>query len=142
MIRLFAVLAAGTALAACATAEAPPVAPAAPAPIVAPAEPIPPSPRAHFGSFGFDLQGMDRSIQPGNDFYQYSNGTWARTTPIPADKSNYGMFTLLDDLSKQRTREIIDEQAKQPNSKIARPTRPSSTLPRSRPRASRRSSPG
>ena len=66
-----------------------------------------------------------------------------RGRAIPADKSNYGMFTVLDDLSRQRTRGIIEESAKDPNSKIGAAY---DTLPRharrSRPRASRRSSPG
>lgn len=57
------------------------------------------------GDFGFDMAGMDRGVKPGDDFYAYANGTWAKTTAIPADKSNYGMFTALADLSQQRTRE-------------------------------------
>jgi putative endopeptidase len=83
-----------------------------PAPVVAPA------PRPQYGTFGFDTAGMDKSVAPGNDFYEYANGTWAKNTPIPADKARYGMFNVLDDLSKQRTRGIIEEQAKDPNSKI------------------------
>ena len=47
--------------------------------------------------------GYRRSL-PGDNFYQFANGTWAKNTPIPADKSNYGMFTVLDDLSRERTR--------------------------------------
>jgi putative endopeptidase len=70
------------------------------------------------GSFGFDEAGMDRSIAPGDDFYGYANGTWARTTAIPADKSNYGSFEVLADLSEQRTRGILDEAKADPNSKI------------------------
>ena len=61
---------------------------------------------------------MDRAVTPGDDFYGYANGAWAKNTPIPADKSNYGMFTVLDDLSRERTRQIIEEQAKDPNSRI------------------------
>ena len=62
---------------------------------------------------------MDTSVAPGDDFYLYANGTWAKNTPIPADKSNYGTFTVLDDLSSERTREIIEEQAKDdPSSRI------------------------
>ena len=57
--------------------------------------------KAQLGSFGFDEAGMDRTVRPGDDFYAYANGTWAKTTVIPADKSNYGMFTALDDLSKE-----------------------------------------
>jgi putative endopeptidase len=88
-----------------ATAAAGPVAP-------------PTADRPQIGNFGFDEAGMDRSVAPGDNFYQYANGTWARTTPIPPDKSNYGMFTMLDDLSRRRTREILDEAVKDPNSKI------------------------
>jgi len=76
--------------------------------------------KAQLGSFGFDEAGMDRTVRPGDDFYAYANGTWAKTTVIPADKSNYGMFTALDDLSKERVREILDETKDDPSSKVGR----------------------
>src|SRR5439155_5241434 len=76
------------------------------------------APKPQYGAFGFDAAGMDTSIAPGDSFYQYANGTWAKNTPIPADKSNYGSFNILDDLSRERTRGIIEEQAKDPNSRI------------------------
>ncbi len=78
------------------------------------------APKPEIGSFGFDLTGMDRSVMPGDDFYAFANGTWARNTPIPDDKSNYGMFTALDDLSKKRTREILEAAKDDPASKIGR----------------------
>jgi putative endopeptidase len=74
--------------------------------------------KPQYGSFGFDTAGMDRSVAPGDDFFNYANGTWAKNTQIPADKASYGMFNVLDDLSRERTRQIIDEQAKDPASKI------------------------
>jgi putative endopeptidase len=61
---------------------------------------------------------MDKSVAAGDDFFEYANGIWAKNTPIPPDKSRYGMFNVLDDLSKERTRTIIEEQSKDPNSKI------------------------
>ena len=70
------------------------------------------------GAFGFDLAGMDRSVAPGDSFYRYANGNWDRTTEIPADRANYGMFTALDDLSRQRTRAILDEAMRTPGSRI------------------------
>ena len=76
------------------------------------------APKPQYGAFGFDTAGMDKNAVPGDDFFEYANGTWARNTPIPADKSRYGMFNVLDDLSKERTRTIIEEQAKDPSSKI------------------------
>src|SRR4051812_48207985 len=74
--------------------------------------------RAELGTFGFDEAGMDRSVAPGDNFYGFANGNWARTTAIPPDKSSYGMFTRLDDISRARTREILDEASRNPTSKI------------------------
>lgn len=71
-----------------------------------------------FGDFGFDTNGMDRNVKPGDSFYDYANGTWAKTTPIPGDKSNYGAFNILSDLSEARTKSILEVAAKNPKSKI------------------------
>ncbi|MEI9927528.1 MAG: M13 family metallopeptidase [Sphingomonas sp.] len=71
-----------------------------------------------FGSFGFDEAGMDRSVAPGDDFYGFANGTWQKTTAIPADKPGYGVANLLADLSEARTRDILEEAARDPASKI------------------------
>ena len=77
-----------------------------------------PSDRPAYGDYGFDTAGMNRTIRPGDDFYGYANGTWARNTPIPADKANFGAFDLLADLSRDRTRGILEEARRDPNSKI------------------------
>ena len=74
--------------------------------------------RPQYGTFGFDLAGMDRSIAAGDNFYEFSNGSWARNTPIPADKPNYGAFNFLDDLSHTRTRDILEQGKTDPSSKI------------------------
>ena len=99
------------------TAPLPP--PEAVAVEAAPATPEPaPPPKPQYGTFGFDTAGMDTSIAPGDDFYLYGNGTWAKNTPIPADKSNYGSFSVLQDLSQQRVRDILDAAKDDSNSKI------------------------
>jgi putative endopeptidase len=74
--------------------------------------------KPQYGAFGFDTSGMDTSVAPGDDFFGYASGTWAKNTAIPADKARYGMFNVLDDLSRERTRTIIDEESKNPDSKI------------------------
>ena len=86
-----------------------------PAPSTPPAADAP-----RYGSFGFDAAGMDRGVKPGDDFYAYANGTWAKTTPIPADEANYGAFNVLQDLSRERTRGILEAAKADPNSKIGR----------------------
>lgn len=119
MTKFLAFAFASTALVGCATQAPPPVAVAAPpVPVaaVAVAEATPPRPT--YGTYGFDAPGMNPAVAPGDDFFGYANGTWEKNTPIPADKARYGMFNVLDDLSRERTRTIIDEQAKDPNSKI------------------------
>ncbi|NIJ07010.1 putative endopeptidase [Sphingomonas vulcanisoli] len=76
------------------------------------------SDKPQIGSFGFDEAGMDKSVAPGDDFYAYGNGTWGKTTEIPADKSNYGSFEVLGDLSDQRTHDILETAKGDPSSKI------------------------
>src|SRR5690242_18105396 len=86
--------------------------------VAAVAQPTASAARPQYGTFGFDTAGMDKSVAPGDDFFEYANGTWLKNTPIPPDKARYGLFNVLDDLSKERTRGIIEEQTKNPNSKI------------------------
>jgi putative endopeptidase len=119
MRNLLIALAGSTILAGCATQAPPPPAPppAEVAPI-APEAPAPVAPKPQYGTFGIDTAGMDKSVAPGDDFFEYANGLWAKNTPIPPDKARYGMFNVLDDLSKERTRTIIEDQSKDPNSKI------------------------
>ncbi|MDQ3246354.1 MAG: M13 family metallopeptidase [Pseudomonadota bacterium] len=55
---------------------------------------------------------MDRAIAPGEDWVQFASGQYYRTVEIPADRASFGMFHRLDDLSRERTRAIIEEAAK------------------------------
>jgi putative endopeptidase len=109
MVRFFVLALASTALVGATQASLPPAAVSTPEASAA---------RPEYGTFGFDTAGMDKTLVPGNDFFDYANGTWLKNTPMPADKARYGMFNVLDDLSKTRTRGIIEEQTKNPNSKI------------------------
>jgi putative endopeptidase len=79
-----------------------PVTAAAPAPAPAPAE------KPELGTFGFDIAGMDRQQSPGDNWTGFANGTWTRTTQIPADRSRYGMFNVLDDRAREQNRAIIE----------------------------------
>jgi putative endopeptidase len=61
-----------------------------------------------FGAWGIDTAGMDRSVRPGEDFFRYVSGTWADTTEIPADRSMFGAFIQLRDLSEARLRQLVE----------------------------------
>jgi predicted metalloendopeptidase len=61
---------------------------------------------------GLDLAGMERSVQPGDSFWEYANGTWLRQTEIPADRSSWGPGEVLTELTDRRTADLIQEIAK------------------------------
>jgi putative endopeptidase len=60
---------------------------------------------------GIDLAGMDRSVAPGDDFFRYANGTWLKTTEIPADRGSYGAGGIVTDLTNARTVQLIQKAA-------------------------------
>lgn len=113
MKRLLVCLAATTILAGCATNSAPVEVAAAPAA----AEPAqvaaaaPATPKPELGTFGIDTAGLNRAVAPGQDWVEFANGTYLRNLEIPADRSSFGAFNTLDDLSRTRTRGIIEEAA-------------------------------
>ncbi len=57
---------------------------------------------------GLDKNTFDDKVRLQDDLYLAVNGAWLANTDIPSDKSNYGSFTILDDLSRERIREIIE----------------------------------
>jgi len=59
---------------------------------------------------------MDAQVAPGASFYRYANGKWLATTQIPADKAEYGMFTVLADRSDDRTKQILETASGDPGS--------------------------
>ncbi len=63
-------------------------------------------------SHGIDLAGIDRSAAPGDDFFRYANGTWLKTTEIPADRSFWGVSGTLVELTARRTADLITEASK------------------------------
>ncbi|WP_293903361.1 M13-type metalloendopeptidase [Phenylobacterium sp.] len=64
-----------------------------------------------YGTWGFDMSGMDRSVKPGDDFFRYANGKWAERTEIPADRTRYGNFDKLAVLSEDRQHAILEDAA-------------------------------
>ena len=62
-----------------------------------------------WGSFGVDEASMDRSVHPGDDFWSFVNGTWARTVEIPADRGAFSQVSRLNDLAASQVKAIIDE---------------------------------
>ena len=86
--------------------DAPP-APGATAPATTPAT-------TPTGGFGFDVSGMDRSVDPGDDFYSFANGRWNARTEIPADQSRWGAFNQLLNESEAQVRDVLETAAANP----------------------------
>jgi predicted metalloendopeptidase len=63
------------------------------------------------GAFGLDLTAGNTTVKPGDDFFSYASGAWYKGFEIPPDRSSFSTFNELDELSKKRVREIIEEAA-------------------------------
>ena len=64
-----------------------------------------------YGTWGFDKTGMDPSVNPGDDFYRFANGKWDERTTIPSDRTRYGNFDKLSELSDNRVHAMVEEAA-------------------------------
>jgi putative endopeptidase len=62
---------------------------------------------------GIDLAGMDRSIKPGDDFFGYANGAWARTATIPSDQPVWGVGMMLAEEADARTRALLEKAGRE-----------------------------
>ncbi len=60
---------------------------------------------------GPDLAGMDRSVKPGNDFFAFANGAWFEKTKIPADRADYGTFSILSEAIDKQVADLIQGAA-------------------------------
>jgi putative endopeptidase len=61
------------------------------------------------GAWGVDLSARDLAVKPGQDFNLHANGTYIRTTAIPADKTSIGGFVGLYDQSQAQLLAIVEE---------------------------------
>lgn len=57
---------------------------------------------------GLDLQCMDKGVKPQDDFYNFVNGNWMKTTKIPADKPTWGSFQELRERTDSSSLKILD----------------------------------
>jgi putative endopeptidase len=62
-------------------------------------------------SSGLITGNMDTTVNPGDNFFSYVNGTWVKNTPIPADKAAYSISHILVDKAQEDVKEIIESSA-------------------------------
>jgi putative endopeptidase len=56
----------------------------------------------------FSVDYMDKSVDPGADFFHYAAGNWIKANPVPADKSRWGGFMELQERNWFLIHEILD----------------------------------
>jgi predicted metalloendopeptidase len=64
----------------------------------------------HLNRFqALNLNYIDSSVDPGNDFYTYVNGKWMETAEIPSDRGRWGSFDALDKKADSMALQVLDE---------------------------------
>jgi len=57
---------------------------------------------------GIEQTGFDKAVRPQDDLFRAVNGAWLTKTDIPADRSEYGVFSILAEQAEKDLREIIE----------------------------------
>ena len=60
-----------------------------------------------YGTWGFNMAGRDTAVKPGDDFFRFANGKAVDALIIPSDRTSYGSFALLRELSDNRMKGLI-----------------------------------
>jgi putative endopeptidase len=56
----------------------------------------------------FSIDHMDRSVEPGKDFYRFAAGNWVKNNPVPPDKSRWASFSELAERNWFLIHEILE----------------------------------
>ncbi|MEO8713307.1 MAG: M13 family metallopeptidase N-terminal domain-containing protein, partial [Parafilimonas sp.] len=59
-----------------------------------------------------DKTGMDSTVRPQDDFFDYVNGGWIKNTVIPASESSWGAGAILYQNTTQNLKNLLDSCAK------------------------------
>jgi putative endopeptidase len=63
---------------------------------------------------GINLEYMDTSVKPSDNFFRYVNGTWLDKTEIPADRTRWGSFDELRENTDKDMMAILKEALNNP----------------------------
>jgi putative endopeptidase len=63
------------------------------------------------GSKLLDPANMDTTVHPGDNFFQYANGSWLKNNPIPKSETRWGSFNLLQENNYKALHSLLDSAA-------------------------------
>ena len=66
-------------------------------------------PTIDFGTWGFQPEAIDESVDPGDDFFEYANGEWIAANPIPPEYTRYGAFNILREKSTADVEKLVSD---------------------------------
>ncbi|SFT27393.1 M13 family metallopeptidase [Mucilaginibacter polytrichastri] len=61
----------------------------------------------------FDKAGMDTTVKPGDNFFEYANGDWLKKTEIPASETGWGLAKQLFNNTQKSLHQILEDAVKQ-----------------------------
>ncbi|HVA56231.1 MAG TPA: M13 family metallopeptidase [Gammaproteobacteria bacterium] len=61
---------------------------------------------------GLNLDWLDRSVNPAQNFFEYANGDWQKANPIPPAYSRWGTFNILQNQNEDTIHQILEDAAK------------------------------
>lgn len=62
-------------------------------------------------SKAIDPATLSSTVSPGEDFYQFVNGSWAERTEIPSDRGRWGSFDELRKLTNERSLALLKDRS-------------------------------
>ena len=68
-------------------------------------------------SSGIDPNNLDKTVRPGDNFYQYAAGGWLKSHPLDDEHTDNGAFTDLYEKSQKDIQELILQYASSPQQK-------------------------
>jgi putative endopeptidase len=64
---------------------------------------------------GIETGDLNRSVQPCDNFFDFSNGTWRQKNPIPSSMDRWSRRWQAGEVNKDQLRKILDEVSAKPN---------------------------
>jgi putative endopeptidase len=72
-----------------------------------------------YGTWGVATEDMNTKVKPGDDFFEFAEGTWLKNHPIPADKTGAGYNYELPDEIQLQVRKMVEDVTAKPADAIS-----------------------